>query len=320
MNKKLRTIVKLAVVAAIYVALTISLYPLSYGAIQFRLSEFLMILVCYNPLYSISLTVGCLLANIASPMGLIDIIFGTLATLLSCIPMIFIKKNKYLASLIPSIVNAIVIGLELQFAYQVPFYIGAIEVFAGEFVVVSLIGVPVFKAIEKNERVVEALELNVSKSSKLDNFLNSHVLLSFASFIISILLYIRLGLYYKDLGDGSYNIYSLAYYTFDSNEHNNYPFILSLVLLPFLTFLSSLLLKRKLSFILNIVFNSISIIVLIISIIVVKHLVVGQIDFRFYFYFLYFIIVILLEIFSFIKSNRDNLLLNQEKSEMYKEI
>ena len=195
-QKTLREIIKIALVAAIYVALTLVLYPLSYGAIQFRLSEFLMILICYNPLYSISLIIGCLLANIASPMGALDVIFGTLATALSCIPMIFLRKNKYLASLMPSIVNAIVIGLELQYAYAVPFYLGAIEVFIGEFVVVSLVGVPVFKALEKNEKVVELLDFSKdNKESILDKVLNSKILFSIALFIIGLVLFFRLGLY-----------------------------------------------------------------------------------------------------------------------------
>ena len=84
-NIKLKMVVKLSVVAAIYVALTLSLYPLSYGAIQFRLSEALMMLIAYNPIYSISLIIGCLISNLASPMGTIDIVFGTLATVVSCI-------------------------------------------------------------------------------------------------------------------------------------------------------------------------------------------------------------------------------------------
>ncbi len=156
-NKNLRLIVKLSLVAALYVALTLVLYPLSYGAIQFRLSEALMMLVAYNPIYSISLIIGCLIANIASPMGVTDVIFGTLATVASCI--MFKVKNKTLSSLIPAIANAIIIGLELQFVYEVPFYLGSIQVFIGEFVVVTLIGVPVFKSFEQNEKMVELLDL-----------------------------------------------------------------------------------------------------------------------------------------------------------------
>ena len=318
-SKTLRLIIKLAVVTAIYVALTIALYPLSYGSIQFRLSEFLMLLVCYNPLYSISLTLGCLLANIASPMGAVDVIFGTLATFLSCIPMIFIKRNKYVASIIPSLVNAVIIGLELQFAYAVPLYLGAIQVFIGEFVVVTIIGVPVFKALEKNERIVETLEMKVyNEELFIDKFLTSRICLSLALFAISLVMYFRLGLYYDDLGDGNYLTYSLSYFTFDDNGHNNYPFIFAIVLLPFLSLLSSILLKPLASFVVNLVTNTLSLVILILAFLQTIHLIPNGIDARFYFYFVFFIICILIEITMYIKNTKDNTAIKEKKeSEVY---
>lgn len=314
MNKqnKLRLVVKLAVVAAIYVALTLVLYPLSYGAIQFRVSEFLMLLVSYNPMYAISLSVGCLLANIASPMGLIDIVFGTLATILSCIPMIFIRKNKYLSSLFPSLINAIIIGLELKFAYEVPFYLGAIEVFIGEFVVVSLIGVPVFKSLEKNTRIVDTLELKVEEdNSRLSKILNSHMLINLAIFVICLVMFFKLGLYYQDLEDGSYQTYSLSYYTFD-NDGNNIPFILSIVVLSFLSLLSSMLLKQKTSTILNLCFNLLSIILIIVSLILTSKFV-SNIDFRFYSYFVLYIVAIIIELYYFLQTKNKEEEINQTK-------
>ena len=304
-QKTLRTVVKLALVAAIYVALTLALYPLSYGSIQFRVSEFLMLLVSYNPLYAISLSVGCLLANIASPMGLIDVVFGTLATVISCIPMIFIKKNKYLSSLFPSIVNAIVIGLELYFAYSVPFYLGAIEVFAGEFVVVSLIGVPVFKSLEKNEKIVETLELKVYEdNSVLQKILKPHMLINLAILVVSLVMYFNLGVYYNDLGEGSYETFALSYFTFD-NGGNNIAIILSVVLISFLCLLSSILLKNKVSSIVNISLNTIDIIMLIVSLVLVNKYV-STIDYRFYFYFVLYVVAILLEVYFLVKEIKKN--------------
>ena len=83
---KLKTLMNVTIVGALYVALTLLLAPLSYGAVQFRLSELLMILVLYNPIYSISMIFGCMIANLSSPMAQIDIWFGTLATIISIIP------------------------------------------------------------------------------------------------------------------------------------------------------------------------------------------------------------------------------------------
>ncbi len=302
-QKNLRLVVKLAVVAALYVALTLALYPLSYGSIQFRVSEFLMILVCYNPLYAISLSVGCLLANIASPMGLVDIVFGTLATVISCIPMIFIRRNKYLSSLFPSLVNAIIIGLELRFAYEIPFYLGAIEVFVGEFVVVSLIGVPVFKSLEKNKTLVDTLELKVYEdNSILNKFLSSHMLINLAMFIISVVMFFKLGLYYVDLGEGSYETYSLSYFSFYNNG-DNIIFIAAIILLSFLMVLSSVIFKTKVSSILNMSYNILNIVLLIFSIVITKKYVTS-IDYRFYSYFVLFIIGYLIELYYYIKSNK----------------
>ncbi len=299
-SKNLRMIVRLAVVAALYVALTLALYPLSFGAVQFRLSEALMMLVAYNPLYSISLIAGCLISNLSSPMGVVDIVFGTLATALSCLPMLKIK-NKYVSSLMPSIVNAIVIGLELTFAYQMNFAIAASQVFLGEFVVVSLIGVPLFKSIEKNKPVSEMLNLtNMSKPSKLDDLLSVRVLFTLAFSVIGIVLYFKLGLY-NILIDESYDVYSLSRFTFNIiNNHYNRYFIFLLVA-PIITFLSSVLLKKKPSAIFNIIIDLISIIVLIVGLInVIPSFDGPKVDVRFYFYFVFEIVLIIYEIYQLI--------------------
>ena len=126
----------------------------------------LMLLVLYNPYYSIPLTIGCLISNLFSPLGLIDVAFGTLATLVSCLLMILIKKG-YIASIIPAIINGVVIGLELYVVFEIPFYLGGAEVFAGEFITVSIIGVLIFRLLEQNKSIAEMLELrNVFKKKK----------------------------------------------------------------------------------------------------------------------------------------------------------
>lgn len=142
-------LVKLAAVAAIYVALTYALGFMSYGNIQFRVAEMLMLLCFYKKDYGISLTVGCFIANIFSPMMLMDMIFGTLATVLAVL-LIFISPNIYVASLAPVLTNALIVGLELTLSFNTPYWLNAIEVAAGEFVCVTVVGVIVFKLLEKN--------------------------------------------------------------------------------------------------------------------------------------------------------------------------
>lgn len=103
-NISIKDVVVLSMVAAIYVILTVGLSPLSYGDVQFRISEALMLLIVYKRRYAISLILGCFVSNLFSPVGFVDILFGTLATVVAAIPMLFIKKLE-LSSLFPSIAN-----------------------------------------------------------------------------------------------------------------------------------------------------------------------------------------------------------------------
>ncbi len=155
-NLSVSRLVKLGIVAAIYVALTLALSSLSYGNIQFRIAEALMLLCFYKKDYGISLIVGCLIANIFSPMFLWDMTFGTLATILAVICMIH-SPNIYIASIFPVIFNGIIVGLELHFLYDLPFVLSAIEVAVGEFVCVCIVGIIIFKLLEKNKKFMKML-------------------------------------------------------------------------------------------------------------------------------------------------------------------
>ena len=75
---KTNKLVRGAMVAALYAISTLTL-P-AYGALQFRLSEMMTLLAYFNPFYVIPLTIGCAIANIASPFGIIDVIFGSLGS------------------------------------------------------------------------------------------------------------------------------------------------------------------------------------------------------------------------------------------------
>lgn len=160
-----RFVCYMSLVAAMYVALTFMFTPLSYGAIQFRISEILVLLVLYKKEYLIPLILGCFVANILSPIGWVDIIFGTLATAISVLLMIFIKE-KLIASLIPALINGLIIGLELYFVFELPFFLSAFQVFIGEFVVITIIGLPVMKGLESNEAIAKMLFLSPNIDSE----------------------------------------------------------------------------------------------------------------------------------------------------------
>lgn len=140
-----------AIIAAIYAATTLAIAPFAYGSIQFRISEILVLLALFDPLYISGLTLGCLIANMLGPNGLLDIIFGTLATFISLIAIYFtgkiIKNYKLkliLSSIWPTIINGLIIGWMLNKLYKLPLILSMGEVAIGEFVVVTIIGVPLF--------------------------------------------------------------------------------------------------------------------------------------------------------------------------------
>lgn len=138
-------LVRLALVAAIYAVMTVLIAPIGYGPIQCRISEILVLLCFYRKDYSVSMILGCFIANLFSPFGLYDIIFGTLATAVAVIPMYYVK-NVCIASLLPVLSNGIIVGIELYLCGDpLWFSIGFCE-----FIVVSVVGLLFFKfAVER---------------------------------------------------------------------------------------------------------------------------------------------------------------------------
>ncbi|MGI6577298.1 MAG: QueT transporter family protein [Eubacteriales bacterium] len=153
-----RRLVISALVGAVYIALTLLLAPISYGAVQFRVSEALTVLPYYIPSTAWGLFVGCLISNIFSPTAsILDIVFGSLATLLA--GYITSKlKSKLLAPLPPVVINAIVIGAVLSYttapgAVMAAFPAIALSVGVGQFVVCYALGLPLLFALSKLKRI-----------------------------------------------------------------------------------------------------------------------------------------------------------------------
>ncbi|MFQ8706663.1 MAG: QueT transporter family protein [Thomasclavelia sp.] len=144
-----------AMIASIYAVLTLAISPIAYSEIQFRLSEIMVFLAFYNKKYIPGLTIGCIIANLFSPMGLLDVIFGTTSTIIVCIFM-YIIKNRYLAATVGALTTGIIIGGELWYAYQIPYLINALYVAIGELIVL-IIGALVFKILENNKRFMNIL-------------------------------------------------------------------------------------------------------------------------------------------------------------------
>lgn len=160
---EVKNLARLAVVAALYAALTLALPGISFGLIQLRFSEILVLLCFYRRDYSVALIVGCFIANCFSPMALMDMVFGSLATAIAVIPM-YSVKNIWLASLLPIVSNAVIIAAELFIAFHQPIWLGMLTVGAGELVVITVIGCPLFRfVLEKNGRLTAVLGFRNAK-------------------------------------------------------------------------------------------------------------------------------------------------------------
>lgn len=145
-----------AMIAGVYAALTLALSPIAYLEIQCRISEIMVFLAFYNKKYIPGLVVGCLLANVPSPLGMMDICFGTFSTLLVCLSM-YKLTNRYLAAFTGAIITGTIIGVELHYAFSIPLVINIIYVFIGEFIVL-VIGAIVFKLLEKNTHLMSFIK------------------------------------------------------------------------------------------------------------------------------------------------------------------
>lgn len=158
-NNLVRTIVTNGVIAGLYVALTVAFQPLSYGDIQIRFSEALVLLCFFNRRYTIGLTLGCFIANFFSPFWVIDIWLGTLATLISCIAISFCK-HLFIATLPPVIANAFLVALMLRMEYQLPYFMTALTVGIGEAIAVCVFGYFVFMLIGRHPHVQKVMGFN----------------------------------------------------------------------------------------------------------------------------------------------------------------
>lgn len=141
--------IRIAVISALYVVLTLALSGISFNSIQFRVAEILIILCFFRKDYIYSIVIGCAIANCFSPMGIYDIVFGTIATLLSALSVAFIKKIE-IGLLLTVIFNAVIVGAELYFVLESPFWFSCCFISIGEFVVL-FIGYFIYLGLKNNK-------------------------------------------------------------------------------------------------------------------------------------------------------------------------
>lgn len=161
-NLSVRRLVRCAVIAAVYVVVCLVLAPFSYGAVQVRVAEALCLLPVFGAEYIVGVTLGCFLANLLGSTVVVDVVFGTLATLLACLVTyklrdIRVKGLAIPASLPPVAFNMIIVG-----AFEITFFFSdsaptaamaafnAVTVGIGEVISCTILGVALVKLIETN--------------------------------------------------------------------------------------------------------------------------------------------------------------------------
>ena len=160
-NLSVRRLVRCAVIAAVYVVVCLVLAPFSYGAVQVRVAEALCLLPVFGAEYIVGVTLGCFLATLLGST-VVDVVFGTLATLLACLVTyklrdIRVKGLAIPASLPPVVFNMIIVG-----AFEITFFFSdgaptamlavfnAVTVGIGELISCTILGVALVKLIESN--------------------------------------------------------------------------------------------------------------------------------------------------------------------------
>ena len=149
--QNVRAMTRAALIAALYAALTLLLAPISYGELQIRIAEALTVLPIVLPEAVPALAVGCLLANVLGGCTVLDIVFGTLATLLAAICTRCLRSRLRLASAMPVLFNGVIVGAVVHFAYApvIPLPLCMLSVALGEAISCMLLGPLVLRAVNR---------------------------------------------------------------------------------------------------------------------------------------------------------------------------
>lgn len=158
MKNKTRYMTYAAVIAALYVVLTYlsALFGLAgQNLIQVRLSEALCILPYFTPAAVPGVTIGCLIANLATGAHALDIVFGTLATFLGAVGTRLLRKWRFLAPLPPILANTLIVPFVLRYAYLMTDFampILFLTVGIGEILSVGVIGMLLLLSLQKHSK------------------------------------------------------------------------------------------------------------------------------------------------------------------------
>ena len=152
-----RQIAAAGLIGALYAVMSYfaAIFGVAYGPIQFRFSEALCVLPFLIPAAAPGLFVGCVVANLLSPYGVLDMVFGPLATLLAAIWTSKVK-NRWLAPLPPVICNMVIVGAEIAYfatldgeAFWAAYAFNAVTVGIGEAIACYVLGTLLLSMLPK---------------------------------------------------------------------------------------------------------------------------------------------------------------------------
>lgn len=139
-----RKVARAALVAAVYVAVTFALAPISYGPFQFRVAEALTVLPILYIEAIPGLFIGCFVANILGGLGPWDIFGGSLVTLIAAL-LTYRFRSSFIAYLSPILLNGLLVSAYVSYLFKVPYPITAFSITISEAVIVLGIGMPLVR-------------------------------------------------------------------------------------------------------------------------------------------------------------------------------
>ena len=159
-EKPVQFLARGAVIAALYIVLTLVFSPISFGPGQIRVAEVLTILPLFTPAAVPGLFVGCLLGNLLAGAIIWDVIFGSIATLIGAVFSYALRFNRWLVPIPAILANAIIIPFVLKYGYgfDLPLIVMGLYVGAGEFISCFVFGEIFASALLRRQKHVQKEE------------------------------------------------------------------------------------------------------------------------------------------------------------------
>ena len=148
-----------AVIAALYVVLTMLFAPISFGAAQVRVAEIMTIMPLFTSAAIPGLFFGCILANLLGGAIVWDVVFGSLATLIGAVFGYMLRKNRWLVPIPAVAANTVIVPLVLRYGYgvDIPLYLLALYIAVGEIVGCYILGELFASVLLKHNSLKELL-------------------------------------------------------------------------------------------------------------------------------------------------------------------